>query len=439
MKRIVIVVVTLLLSTAFMPVINVVNFPNSSNYAKKEESLQIYELPAPIKIDISLEEAIARRKSVREFTEEPVSEEELSTILWYAYGYINGKRPVHAIDKNAAQIYVLKEDGVYKYDALNHSLILYKTGDYRKKVAQYEAPIQLGLVWNKSKSSNEYYASAEIGQIGQNIYFVANALNLGTVTTVGFTLSLIGLPSNEEPKIIMPLAHPKYPYNFTYKPMLLLSNLPCIQNSSMPLLTAIEERSETTTFGGEITKQQLSQILWAAYGFSYYIDHSLSEKNKIARHRVVPSAHAYYPLKIYAITEDGIYKYFAGLYRYYMWNLPVLHTVVKIRNGDFRKEIAEASSLPSIENAPLIIISVLSLRMTKGMIGLWDDFSSEEYRWMWYYEAGASAYNVLLESTAWNLSANIVLPTDIDTIRSLLRLNEEYIPLLIVPVGEKMH
>ncbi|RLF46221.1 MAG: hypothetical protein DRN29_05390, partial [Thermoplasmata archaeon] len=121
MKRIVIVVVTLLLSTAFMPVINVVNFPNSSNYAKKEESLQIYELPAPIKIDISLEEAIARRKSVREFTEEPVSEEELSTILWYAYGYINGKRPVHAIDKNAAQIYVLKEDGVYKYDALNHS------------------------------------------------------------------------------------------------------------------------------------------------------------------------------------------------------------------------------------------------------------------------------------------------------------------------------
>jgi len=435
-KLIVAIVILCFLSTVFIPAINIEDF-KSANIVKenKEEKSQIYKLPPPMKIDMSLEITIARRKSVREFSDEPIGDRELSTILWYAYGYINGKRPVHAIDKNAVEIYVLKEDGVYKYDALNHSLILYKEGDYRNKVAQYEAPIQLGIAWNKSKSSNELYASAEIGQVGQNIYFVANALNLGTVTTVGFSLSAIGLPPDEKPKIIMPLGYPKCPYNFTYKPMF-LSNLPPIKNSSMSLSEAIEQRNETISFGGEITKQQLSQILWAAYGFSYYTDNCLTEKNKIVRHRVVPSAHAYYPLKIYAVTEDGVYRYFAGLYRYYMWNLPVLHTVVKIRKGDFRQEIADASSMPSIHSAPLILVSVLDLRMTKGMIGLWDDFSSEEYRWLWYYEAGASAYNVLLEATAWNLSANIVLPTYIDAINSILRLNDNFIPLFIVPVGK---
>jgi len=90
---------------------------------------------------------IARRKSVREFNETPISDEILSTILWAAYGYINDeKRTVHGLEGYAAKIYVLKEDGVYFYDPTNHSLVFYKEGDYRRRVAQYEAPIQLGIV-----------------------------------------------------------------------------------------------------------------------------------------------------------------------------------------------------------------------------------------------------------------------------------------------------
>ena len=333
----------------------------------------------------------------------------------------------------ASHIYVLREDGVYKYNPLNHTLILYKEGDYRGGT-QYEAPIQLCLVWNKSRG-DENFACAEIGEIGQNVYFVANALDLGTVTTAGFLLSRIGFPPAEEPKIVMPIGHPKCSYNFTYKP-LFLSNLPAIKNSSMGLSDAICNRNEGCEWKGELTEQEISQILWTSYGFSYYVDNCLSEKNKIVRHRTVPSAHAYYPLKIYVVTQDGVYRYIAGLYRYYMWNLPVLHSLIKIQKGDYRQEIADASSMPSIASAPCIIISVLDIRMTKGMIGLRDDFSGEEFRWLWYYEAGASAYNVLLEATAWNLSANIVLPTDSNTIRSVLRLNQNFLPLFIVPVGK---
>jgi len=433
-KSVVIVAIVILLISSF-PVTNVDKHLLNSPILVKEKATR-YSLPPPKKVDIPLEIAIARRKSVREFNETPISDEDLSTILWAAYGYINDeKRTIHGIEGYAAKIYVLKEDAVYIYDPLNHSLIFYKEGDYRRRVAQYEAPVQLGIIWNMNKSNNENYVAAEIGQIGQNIYFMANALGLGSVTTVGFTLSAIGLPSNEVPKIIMPIGYPKCPYNFTYKPML-LSLLPPVKNSSMSLSDAIYNRSETTIWKGEINEQEISQLLWASYGFSYYTDNCITEKNKIVRHRTVPSAHAYYPLKIYAVTKDGVYRYVAGLYRYYMWNLPVLHSLIKIRRGDYRKEIADASSMPSISSAPLILISVLDIRMTKGMIGLWDDFSGEEFRWLWYYEAGASAYNALLEATAWNLSANIVLPTDNEAILSVLRLNQNFLPLLIVPVGE---
>jgi hypothetical protein len=66
----------------------------------------------------------------------------------------------------------------------------------------------------------------------------------------------------------------------------------------------------------------------------------------------------------------------------------------------------------------------------------YDDFSGEIYRRLWYYESGASAHNIMLEATTLNLTSNIVLPTDTDTIGSLLNLNEVCIPLFIAPVGK---
>jgi nitroreductase len=439
-KGLVIVAIATFFSPTLMPAIGTLNsstfLDEKSEVEKGVLVLQNCTLPPPLTVDMPLEEAISRRMSIREFTEEPVTDEDLSTVLWAAYGYTNAKRAVHGIEGvYAAEIYVLTEDAVYKYDPLNHSLSLYKIGDYRW-IGQYEAPIQLGITWNKSKSGNENYTGAEIGEIGQNIQFMANALDLGTVVTVGMPLSHIGLPPNEVAKIIMPLGHPEHPYKFVYRPMW-ISLLPRIETSDMNLTTAIKERNEANSWKGELTRKEISQLLWSSYGFSYYLDKSGQEKNSIVRHRTVPSAHGYYPLRIYVVTKSGIYRYIPGLYRYYMWNLPVVNFLMKIRCGDKRDDIANASSQPPIASAPFILISVLDIKKTKGMIGKWDDLSGEEFRWLWYYEAGASAYNVLLEATAWNLSANFVPPTDITAIRSILRLSDNYIPLFIVPVGKE--
>jgi len=325
-------------------------------------------LPPPIAVNMTLEKSIFRRCSIRIFSDEPVSEEELSTILWAAYGYI---------------------------------------------------------------------------EIGQNIYFMANALDLGTVTTVGFTLSQIGLPPSDVPKIIMPIGHPKYPYNFVYCP-LVFSLLPRIQYSNMSLTDAIEERREAEFFGGELTKQEEFQVIWSTYGYSYLLDKTKDEfYYHINRHRTVPSAHGYYPLRIYVVKESGIYRYIPNIYDpiygiyllpFSWFPIPVVTFMMKIKSGDYRDEIAQASS-PSIATAPLIIVSVLDIERTrpKGF----DDFSGEEFRWLWYYEAGASAYNALLESTAWGLSANVFPIVDKGTVLSVLGLNgDDFDPLFIVAVGK---
>jgi len=41
-----------------------------------------YPLPPPMTTDMILEESMMRRMSVREFTDDPVTDEELATILW---------------------------------------------------------------------------------------------------------------------------------------------------------------------------------------------------------------------------------------------------------------------------------------------------------------------------------------------------------------------
>jgi len=338
-------------------------------------------LPAPMYIDMIVEETIFRRMSVREFTDEPVTDEELSTILWAAYGYTeNGNRTVHGINGiHAGQIYVLMEDAVYKYDALNHSLVFHKDGDYRY-IGQYEAPIQLGLIWDKDKSNDENLSCAELGEIGQNIQFAANAIDL---------------------------------------------------------TNALQNRSESTSWDEDLTRQEETQAIWASYGYSYLLDEGIATTNPVDRHRTVPSAHGYYPLRMYAVTESGISMYVPCIYdpiygiMHGKWRFPIITFLLKVVSEDKRDEIAQASQ-PYVASAPLSIISVIDIRKTNR----WDDLSDERFHWLWYYEAGASAHNVLLEATAWNLSANIATITDASAIRSTLRLNNNFVPLFIVTVGK---
>jgi nitroreductase len=396
------------------------------------------QLPPPQNIDMNLEQTIFRRMSVREFTNEPITDEQLATILWNAMGVReDGNRTIAGINGAFASIiYVLKEDAAYIYNPINHSLNLYKSGDWRDTVGyQYPtAPLVLGLCYDTT-FADPNNAGVEIGEICQNIAFTVDALDLGAVVTGGLppAINRMGIPEGQSGLIVMPVGHPLQPYSFEYKP-LWFSPLPKVLETQMNLTTALQQRTETSLFQGTITKQEISQIIWSSYGFSYYLDKSNQELNQIIRHRTVPSAHAYYPLEIYAVTTSGIYKYqpnlltmFSG-YSADFIGLPIVTFLYKIRSGDNRAQLAAASSLSSISSAPLSIITVLNLNKTKN--------TGQQYLPFWYYEAGATTQNIMLEATALNFHSNIVLPTDNDILLSLLKLNDGYTPLLIIPISK---
>jgi len=403
-------------------------------------------LPPPATIDDILEVTIHRRMSIREYTQEPISDEDLSTILWHAYGFTESeKRTVHLFgDEPAVKIYVVREDGVFSYNAMNHSLVLYKEGDYTGTVGwQFDAPLLLGLVWDSNSNNDEYQSAAEIGAVGQNVYFVANALNLGTVTTGTYPSPMqtyVGLPTGEKGRIVMYLGHPSYAYDFTNRPMW-LSLLPRIKKSSMSLTTAIEERSEATSWQDGVTRRELSQIIWASYGYSNYLDNSDPEINyfNITRHRTVPSGCGLYSLRIYTVTKSGISRYIPNIADTIYGKVqglrswPQITFLWKIKFGDKRSTIAEASE-EYVGSAPLILISILDYEQLDKL-----GFPLHEYfiPWAMYYEAGASAHNVLLESTAWGLSGNVTPVIDKDAVVNLLGLDSErFEPLLVVPVGK---
>ena len=121
--------------------------------------------------------------SVRSFTGESVTDEELSTILWAAYGLTeNGNRSIFNPNGTYSTIiYVIRSEATYKYVPKNHSLSLFKSGNYLH-LGQYNPPIKFGLVWDMDVESDELMGMGSVGMIGQNVYFDANSFSMDNQT-----------------------------------------------------------------------------------------------------------------------------------------------------------------------------------------------------------------------------------------------------------------
>jgi nitroreductase len=375
-------------------------------------------LPNPIPVAMLLEQSICRRMSFHTgYPSTPVSDEDLSTVLWAAYGVTStGGRTVYSPNGTySTTIYVIRSDATYTYVAANHSLRLWKTGNYLYIGQDTDAPIKFGLVWNQSIASDEKAAMMEIGMIAQNVYFDANALNLATITT-GMSVNELydlDLPSNEKPEIIMHLGYPPASYDFTYDP-LPMQNLPLVINNTMTLADTVTNRSIVSKWADvALPLLDQSQTVWCSYGSSYLWDNIFN-----TRHRTLPSAVNIYPFKIYAANQTGVYKY-----------NPTSHSISLIVSGDKRTLIQNAVAHGNIDisSAPWIIIP------------FWDkNVGSQSYITWWWYETGAIIHNVLLEATARNLTSNVVtVITDQNALRSALGLSGQtnLVPEAAIMVG----
>lgn len=403
-KCIVVLFLLLFIIAAIEPLTGKLNLEKTT-----EETTHISDwitLPDPSQVDMLLEQSISRRMSFHTgYPSTPVTDEDLSTVLWIAYGLTpTGGRTVYSPNGTySTTFYVIRSDATYLYVAANHSLHLWKTGNYLYLGQNTGAPIKIGLVWNQSIASDEKAAMAEIGMIAQNVYFHANALDLATLTTGLYVTDLyeLDLPENEKPEIIMHLGHPPTPYDFTYNP-LPPSNLPSIVNNTLTLTDAINNRTIANEWNNTgLTLLEQSQLLWSSYGTSYLYDNI---NNK--RHRTVPSAINIYPFKIYAANQTGVYQY-----------LPSTHQISLIVSGD-KRELIQGAVNPgniSVTSAPFIIIP------------FWDkNVGSQTYLSFWWYESGAIVHNILLESASLNMSGNVLsVITDQNELRSALGLSAQ--------------
>ncbi|MBU4377454.1 MAG: SagB/ThcOx family dehydrogenase [Candidatus Omnitrophica bacterium] len=190
------------------------------------------QLPQPItKGIISLEEAIAKRRSQRSFSKKELTLYQISQLLWAAQG-ITERRGGHSL-RNAPsagalypmEIYALTKDGVYHYLPERHALEVLSEGDLRGDLCNAslgqssvsDAPLDIVICAVYDKVTFKYgergkrYADIETGHIAQNIHLQAVALGLVSVPIGAFSdeevKSILNLPADHVPLYIIPVGH----------------------------------------------------------------------------------------------------------------------------------------------------------------------------------------------------------------------------------------
>lgn len=214
--------------------------------AKRSSLIQI-KLPSPkLKSKISLEEVIAKRRSIRKYRTEPLTLFQLSQVLWSAQGITGAGK--HRAAPSAGATYPLeifafvgkkgvsyeeakqpKEElqaGIYHYEVSGHSLVLHLPGDLREKLASAaldqgfiaNAPVDIVICALYIRTSYRYgrrgerYVHIEAGHVGENIHLQAVALGLATAEVGAFddeeVRKVLGLEEQIKPLYIMPIGKP---------------------------------------------------------------------------------------------------------------------------------------------------------------------------------------------------------------------------------------
>ena len=203
-----------------------------------DENTESYLLPPPILDgDISVEQTLANRRSHRNFTEQALTMEQLSQILWAAYGVTNERGFRTAPSAGALfplELFVVVgnvmgiEAGVYRYVASEHKLVKTLDQDIREELSEAalgqrmvrEAPVVIVYTAVMRRTTGRYgeqqgrrYVYMEVGHSAQNVYLQVEALGLGTCAVGAFgrdtSVTMLGLDSaaEEEMLYLMPVGY----------------------------------------------------------------------------------------------------------------------------------------------------------------------------------------------------------------------------------------
>jgi len=223
------------------------SFGGNLDWANKPEIYKCYpssktvQLPNQLqKVTIYFDEVLRRRKSVRVFSNQPLSMVDLAFLLWASTGI---QRTEHDYEfrtaPSAGALYPIEtytvvnnvedvEKGVYHYNIKNHLLEEIKTGNFGDELSRAAldqkmcATASVVFIWTgifrRSKwkySQRAYrYIYLDAGHIAENLALAATSITCGSCQVGAFfddeINSIVGIDGTEESAICLSIVgHPK--------------------------------------------------------------------------------------------------------------------------------------------------------------------------------------------------------------------------------------
>ncbi len=204
--------------------------------------MAVVKLPEPdLKGNMSVEEVIQNRRSVRVYADKSLSLTDVSQLMWAAQG-ITDEETNFRTTPSSGRTYPLEvylvvgnggvegvEEGIYHYNTTNHELEKMLSGDRRSDLSKAangqgavaDAPVDIVITGNYQRTMNKYgnnnlsvrFVHLEAGHAGENIYLEATARGLVTVSIGSFNddtvKALLNVPEDETTFYIFPVGFPE--------------------------------------------------------------------------------------------------------------------------------------------------------------------------------------------------------------------------------------
>lgn len=200
----------------------------------------VFKLPEPTTTGtMSVEEAVYRRRSRREYQDKPLDVMQLSQIFWASQGITEPRYGLRASPSAGAtyplEVYAVVGEhcvkdlsaGIYRYNPKDHTCTLTASGDFRSQLSAAalsqvwvaKAPLNIAVAAVYDRTTRFYgprgtrYVDMEVGHVGQNVYLIATAMGLGAVVVGAFhdeeVKRVLELPKEQAPLYIIPVGHPR--------------------------------------------------------------------------------------------------------------------------------------------------------------------------------------------------------------------------------------
>lgn len=174
---------------------------------------------------LSLVEAVARRRSIRELDTAPLSWTEIGQLLWSAQG-ITGPEGLRAAPSAGAlyplELYVATAEGVFHYRPKKHDARQTQTTDIRAALRKASldqdcmtAPCVIAMaavarrVTRKYPDVGDICVKLEVGHAAQNLLLEVTALGLAAVPVAAFDpprlRKVLALPADHEVMYLVPV------------------------------------------------------------------------------------------------------------------------------------------------------------------------------------------------------------------------------------------